>query len=67
MGLDIPQNLAGKYASGLFELGIQDEKDLRKFVSVWSLEKVGVQPSDIQQIMFQLYATTSEETGSGQS
>jgi hypothetical protein len=59
--LMISEDIAENYASELLEIGIQDEKDLRKFVNVWSLKKIGVRSTDIQHIMQRLFDTTERE------
>jgi hypothetical protein len=55
MGLMIPNDIADYYASRLFEIGIRDEKDLRKFVNIATLQKIGARSTDIQSIMHQLF------------
>jgi hypothetical protein len=64
--LNIPESAAQKYASGLHEIGIWDEIDLRKLVNDHSLEKVGASSTEIQKIMQRLFIYTEEDRNEGQ-
>jgi hypothetical protein len=60
LDLNIPEGTVEGYASGLLSMGIHNNEEFTKVVNVWSLEQIGVPPSDIVRIMQKIFTPAGE-------
>ena len=59
MYLSIPVDRIDNYVSNLSKIGVNNERDLRGFASIWNLQKIGMYGCDIQNIMQSLFQNPS--------
>ena len=56
LDLEVATDRIDGYIVSLSKMGVNNERDLRGFASIWNLEKVGMRGCDIQNIMQSLFA-----------